>query len=88
MTQHPDESENDALFVKYMCTRFILRRKSALTNHSISVLSVYSFIFGLIEHNPYCRNVREDDADESAVITTDDTDDGPYGQRFARVVRR
>ena len=88
MTQHPDESENDAFVVKYICTRFILRRKSAPTNHSISVLSVYSFIFGLIEHNPYCRHVRDDDADESAVITTDDTDDGPYGQRFARVVRR
>lgn len=78
------QSANDALFVKYMCMRFILRRKSALTNHSISVLSVYSFIFGLIEHNPYCRHVREDDTVDSAVVT----DDGPYGQRFARIVSK
>ena len=26
--------------VKYICTRFILRRKSAFTSHSISVLSL------------------------------------------------
>ena len=81
-------SANDALFVKYMCTRFILRRNSALTNHSISVLSVYSFIFGLIEHNPYCRQEREDADDTDNAVATDDTADGPYGQRFARIVSR
>ena len=66
------------LVVKYIWTRFILRRKSAPTNQSISVLSLYSFIFDLMAHTP---PIREDDED-------DDDDDAPYGQKFARVVRR
>jgi len=50
--------------VKYICTRFILRRKSAPTNQSISVLSLYSFIFGLMEHIPLFREDRDDDDDD------------------------
>lgn len=66
------------LVVKYIWTRFILRRKSAPTNHSISVLSLYSFNFGLMEHSPPpCREEeRYDD------------DDAPYGKKPALVVRR
>ena len=66
--------------VKYKWNRFILRRKSAPTNQSISVLSLYSFTFDLMAHNPLPA-FREERGD-------DDDDDAPYGQKPALVVRR
>ena len=78
----------------YKWTRFILRRKSVRTNHSISVASSYSFIFCLMEHNPETElggetlldsdNDSDNDKDHDV---DDDDDDGPYGQTPARVVR-
>ena len=47
-----DAAAADADDTKYKWTRFIFFRKSARTSHSISVASSYSFIFGLMEHNP------------------------------------